>query len=61
VGWGKVGGGGRSLTLPNPLACCCGVTSFNPASLWKQKATCINYDTTHFPEYKMRTFSQIII
>jgi len=40
---------------------CGGVTSLNPASLWKQKAACVNYDTTYLPEHKMRTFSQIII
>jgi hypothetical protein len=30
---------------------CGGVTSLNPASFWKQKATCVNYDTTYLPEY----------
>jgi hypothetical protein len=35
------------------------VTCGEVASLWKQKATCVNYDTTYLPEYE--NFSQIII
>jgi hypothetical protein len=29
---------------------CDDVTSLNPALFWKQKETCVNYDTTYFPE-----------
>jgi len=46
---------------PEQSSTCGVVASLNPAALWKQKATCVNYDTTYLTAYKMGTFSQIII
>jgi len=37
---------------PEQSSTCGGLTSLNPAALWKQKATCVNYDTTYLSEYE---------